>query len=1004
MTVNLLSWLRPGGLLLVPVLLVVIAPAPQASAQAVSELPRAEYYVARELFRVGRTLEAADGFKAALNRARRIGELRWIDSIPPLIMLGECYYQQGELAQALEQYDSALMLALANPGWIDQLQVSTEQLAELESTSKGIQWFAKSRPVHAVVVPAGVQIAIDPTQAQVTPQGGVVAPVSLVTQLDVSEVLRTLGIALMRRWEVLGPLAKHSPLSGPLQALLARNPKQPVPWLVASWKVLQGIAGLASQAPVDSRQLLREGALIGNQADYYLSSLARLTLGKLEARQGNYVAAIEHFQDALLVAGYFEQHATAAEAVERLSACAAAAGAAIPLDALQRLAAWATKKSLALQLSAQLSASELAIYASDFTEADKLLRQCLPVLRNREVSLPRAQARLAFVSSLSAFAQNRGTQGVSNLESALKIMRGSASTGAVVESIFQTQLVLNLYASQSLTAQDAEAILAEVVAEPTARDWELSPLETIAELTTARDPAYARLLELTVARKAPAEQILDAMDRLQRQRLFAALPLGGRQLAWRAAAAGQLEYLSPACRQVVELTLQRNPKLLSEAERIQKLVQQLRQAPMPLEERKLQTEAKKAFVELEDLSASYESQLAFLSLRRLPMERCVPPPALLERLQSRLGEGDLLVGLTLAGQQVMGIAMTREQLHLWQVADADPLEASLQTLLAEIGATRESRLRGGAEVTSPTAAWRTAAQQLAHKLFPAEVQTLLAGCQRAIVVPHDRLWYVPYELLPLATDAGTMPWIAHHAVTYVPTLGSIEFAFAATPVVHDTVGIVDSFFALDGANNQTLAQTIEKSIPDSQMLLLAHKLNVPSAAWLKLRTDQLWVAASVDSPENGWDARVLPLGNADQSRVGNWLATPYTSPARVLLPGLRTAISRGELAQGDELFRPICSLLLSGTKHACLSRWPVGGASTAALLQRQLEELQSEAPSAALRRSVLALWPEQFSSADEPALLPPRKETPPLVNGSHPLLWSGYMAVGDYQVDDRPKN
>ncbi|MCC7338908.1 MAG: CHAT domain-containing protein [Pirellulaceae bacterium] len=982
------------------IILSAVARPPCISAQAVNELPRAEYYVARELFRVGRILEAADGFKAALNRAQRVGEKYWIDSIPPLVMLGECYYQQGDLALALEQYDGALMLALANPGWINQLQVTSEQLADLESTNKGIQWFTRSRAVRAVVVPAGVQINIEPAQPPVAPQVGGAAPTTLVTQLDVSEVLHTMGIALMRRWEVLGPLAKHSPLNGALDTLFARGPNPQVPWLVSSWKVLQGIHGLASPTPVDSPQLLHDGSQIGKQADYYLSSLALLMQGKLEAREGNYAAAIVQLQDATLVAAQFEQYAMATEAVERLSACAATGGTVALREPLQRLAAWANKKSVALQLSALLGASELATCAGEFTEADKLLRQCVPLLRNREILLPRSQARLSFVSALSAFAQNRGPLGASNLSNALSIMRGSAKTGAIVEAVFQTQLILDLFDSKSLTAQDAEALLAEVIAEPTPRDWELAPLETIAELTTVRDPAFAKLLEFAMTRKAPLEEILDGMDRLQRQRLYAALPMGGRQFAWRAAVAGQqLECLSPAARKEVESTLRQMPELGSDAQRMKQLVMQLRQMPMPLEERKLHADAKKAFVELEDLSAVYESQLALISLQRRPLDRCSPPPAELERLQSRLADGDLVLGLVLTGQQLIGVALTRELAMHWQVSDAEQVDTKLRALLAEVGTAHDPQSITVIDATSPAAAWHDSAQQLASKLFPAEVQTLLVGCQRVIMIPHDRLWYVPYELLPLATDAGTMPWIAHHAVTYVPTLGSIELAFADAPDVKETVGIVDGFFAPDGASNQALAQAVGQAIPGSHTLSLAQKLNIPSTAWLKLRTDQLWVGATVDASERGWDARVLPLGNEDQSRVGSWLSAPHTSPARVLLPGLRTAIGHGQLAQGDELFLPICALLYSGTKHACLSRWPVGGTSTATLLQRQLEELQSESPSAALRRAVLALWPEQFVSAEEPSMLPVSRNTPTLISGSHPLLWSGYMAIGDYLVD-----
>ncbi len=977
-------------------LLTLLATIQTLRAQPVSELPRAEYYVARELYRIGRTLEAADGFQTALNRARRLGEGRWVDSIPPLIMLGECYYQQGNLAQALEQYDAALMLALANSGWIDQVEVQSEQLAELEAHAKGIGWFTKSRPTQAVIVPAGLQLSVDPTAAQVTQQGGVIAPVNLVTQLDVTEVIRTLGIALMRRWEVLGPLAKHSPLAAPLEAMFARNPRQQVPWLNASWRVLQGASSLASPNRVDSRQLLREGTLIANQADYYLSSLALLILGKLDAREGNYPAAIINLQDASLLAAQFEQHATVAEAIDNLSACAAASGRLDMLDPLQRLATWANKKSGSVQVAALVGASELAIYGNDFSLADKLLRQAAVVLRGREITLPRAQAQLAFTSALLAFAQNRSTLGISNLESALKFARGTAATGAVVESIFQSQLTLDLLATQSLTAAEAEAVLVDTVAEPTRTDWELTPLKTLAELTTARDPAYLRLLELASTRGASVEEMLERMDRVQRQRLYQALPLGGRLMAWRQAMGVRPDQLSPASRNSVEGALQRQPELITMGQQIESLVAKLRAAPIPLDDRRTPADAKKAFAELESLSSNFENQLAFISLQRRNLERLAPPAANLQSIQTQLAERDLVLAMVVGGGQIFGLAITRDQAYQWQVDEPAKLDASLSALLMEMGLVRDNKPSQPSEVMAPTAAWRITAEKIASSLFPADVQTLLDSCQRVIMIPHDRLWYVPFELLPQDANAGNPPWIVGRAVTYVPTLGSFEVAFGKAPKVQETVGIVGNFFALDATQNTEAASSIAQSIPGSHVVMLNQKVTVPSATWLKLKSDQLWVANTLESSDNGWEVPVLPLGKPQQARIGMWLDTPRTSPPIVLLPGLKTSLSQGQLGHGNELFLPICAMLYSGTKTACLSRWPVGGGSTKIFLQRQLEELQSERPSEALRRSVLAQWPEQFLLADEPLLLPAGKDSPPLVAGSHPLLWCGYLSVGDY--------
>ncbi len=669
-------------------------------------------------------------------------------------------------------------------------------------------------------------------------------------------------------------------------------------------------------------------------------------------------------------------------------------------DPLQRLAAWSNKKCGSTQLSALLGASELSIGAGDVAGADKLLRQCSLLLRSREVFLPRAEARWSTISALHAFAQKRAPQGASSLQNALQFMHGSVATGSVVPAIFQSQLTLDLLASQSLTDQDGEAILAEIVAEPTIRDWELSPLETIAELTTARDPVYARLLHLAVARKAAVEQIVEGMDRLQRQRLFSALPLGGRQFCWRLALAQPPDQLSATTRAAVAAAIVRTPELVTLAQGMTALVERLRKAPLPLDERKLPADDKKAMQELERFSSDYESTLAFESLQRRYMERSFPPMAQLETLRAQLQSGDLLLAFVVAGQQVIGVALTSTQTQAWQIADSGQLDAHLQELLSLIRAVRGEARDPRAKMeldhaSSATAAWRKSAAQLSSVLFPAEVQQLLAACQRTIVAPHDRLWYVPFEMLPLEQVAGQPTWIAHHQITYVPTLGSVGMAFMSPPVIKNSVGVVDNFFALDVAGNQLQTLEVSRDIPNSHVVTLTQKVTVPSAAWLKLRTDQLWLGAVVDCAENHWNALVLPIGNGDQASLSSWLAAPLTSPKQLVLPGVSTSIASGTLAQGDDLFLPICAAMFSGSQHMSLSRWPVGGRSTAILLQRQLEELHSESPSAALRRSVLALWPEQLLTADEPVLRPLSQSAPTVIEGSHPLLWSGYMTVGD---------
>ncbi|QDV27686.1 CHAT domain-containing protein [Aureliella helgolandensis] len=964
-----------------------------ALAQAVSELPRAEYYLSRELLGAGRTLDAAEGFDTARSRARRIGELRWIDSVPPLVMRGECFYQQGNLGAALELYESALQLAIENPDWLDQLEIPGEQLPAIEF-AKGVNWLPRSTPSGVVGVPAAIQLAVDLNQAQVGPQGGIVAPVSLVTRLDATEVFQTLGLALVRRREILGPHIRQAPLTIALDQYFSQNPRQTAAWVVASWSTLRGLNHLGSLAPRDAAKEIRQGARIAQKFDYFLTPLALLVLADLEAQQGSYQLAIQLLGDASLLAAQFEQHPILAEIAQVLGSCGAASSRVDLVEPLQNMSSWLAKRSTIAFVAASVGAAELAVLAGDLTRAEKLANQASTPLRQRGIVLPRLQARLAHVKAQLAFATNRQPLGKQSLNEALQIMQGSAELGAFVPTIFQTQLTLDRLAAGTLSAQSAESLLGDAIAEPSALAWQNAPLETLATVTTARIPAYLRHLELARARGADAAELLELMDRVQRERLYEALPLGGRLFSWRKAIVADPQTLSAADRQAVDRVAQANPELPLNLQRMEAAVQQLRQEPIPLDERKLSASAKKPFASVTDLAGKLESEMLLRSVGRIPLERSVPQSASLPLLQSQLADGELLLGFLCAKQQALGVAVTNATCEVWTITNVGAVDAELKSLATEIGLVRTQ----GAPVLPsavqrPDAAWRSTALELCAAIFPDTIRDQVAAAKRIIIAPSERLWYVPFELLPDGNTPHAAPWIANHPIVYIPTLGSLAMANAGRPAIQDTLGIVGGFFALDRETNAALARQLIAVVPDSQLVSLSQKILVPSADWLRLRIDQLWVAAEV--PAAGWETQGLALGPTRPSSMGGWLELPFLSPLRVLMPGMATSLRSGVLQQGDDLFLPACALMYSGTQSAVLSRWATGGKSSQYLMQRYLQELATEASSTALRRSLLAHWAEQYLIADEPALQPAGDEDAQLIHGTHPLLWSGYMAVGD---------
>lgn len=974
-------------------LLFLLAPS-TLMGQAVSELPRAEYYVAKELFGAGRIAEAAEGFTAAGQRARRIGEQRWIDSIPPLVMLGECYYQQGNLTLAMEQYDAALMLMLNYPKWIDRVEAGAEQLPFLEPAAKGINWFPMTVAARTVAIPEAIEIAIDPLQAQVGPQGGIIAPVSLVTRLDSTEIFRTLAVAMCRRSEILGPLARHSPLSEPLSLAFMHEPLPQAAWVVASWKLLRGLSKLSTSTAAEAPGLIRGSIMLGGQYHYFMSPLALTASANLEAKQGNYAAAISALQDASLLAAELEQHSELAESLRLLAACGAASQRTELLAPLQSIAAWSSKRSILSRSTALIGAAEVAIYAGNIPLADKLSKQAALILRGREITLPRDRAALAYTNALMGFAQNRATLGYSNLEAALKLMHGNAQTGAVVERIFQAQMTLDLFAGGQLTPEDCDEILAKTLAEPSRSDWELDSLKTLARITTASLPAYERLLELAVDRGDQAA-IVSRLDRLQRQRFYESLPLAGRLLSVRHAIATDPTQLPKASVDAANIAFQIFPELKNNQQRMQSIVLQLHNGPLPLDERQLPAAEKRLFVELEELALGIENQIALFALRRTSLDRYLPGEADIAKIQAQLEADDIVLAMATTGQSLIGVAVSQQQIRYWQVAEVSEVEVQLNELLIQIGLVRQATPLLPSAVLAGDSAWKATAQSLLTKLFPSEVQDLIASSKRVIIAPNGRLWYLPFELLPISARAGASRWIEDRAVTYVPTLGSVHTAFNEIPTVKNSVGIVGNPFATNKDANRAIAEALLAQVSKSSGLFLDEKLAVPSPVWLGICTDQLWLAARIDPAVNVWETIMLAFGRGKQANLGSWLSSPKASPAAVVMPGLTTAAASGTLGNGNELFLPACGMLLSGTRSAMLSRWPVGGKSTAAMLERYLEDSQSESASTALRRAVLSLWTEDFLIADEPSLLPAGKEAAALCSGQHPLLWSSYMSVGD---------
>ncbi|MFO1063716.1 MAG: hypothetical protein U0892_07610 [Pirellulales bacterium] len=996
-SVKMLSDRVPTFLVTLLVLAWVLAFPQACSAQgragsANAELPRAEYYIARDLFDAGNLREATDGFRLSVDRGLQLPQQRWIDCIPPLVMLGECYYQQGALAMAMEQYDAALEIALAYPQWPLGIQPNGITPQEITVSPKGFAWGTSVRKVKLVRVPDSVLIALDPVAVKQLPAGA--QPIQPVMRLDVSEVFRCMAIALHRRSQLLGPLNKYSPLTPRLNAAFATPPAGAVNWVTSTWQVLHGLQLAAIGEKEQARAKLQVGSMIEGQADYFMTPASLLAISSLDLQAEEYPAALSRLSDAALRSAQLEQFDTLSEVLTRIAAASIVSGKTDSLKNLQVAAVWAEPFSQLVYVTACTATAELAFATGNMQMHEALTKQALARLTTADVTLPRVQAQLGYTLARASAHQEKTAAAWQQLDAALALLRGNAQIGASTPRVFQTQVTLELSTRGVIPPAESELLFSELLSEPSPFDWRFQPLECLVSITTAHTSAFERWLELAVKRES-VEDVLVRMDRLQRQRFFEALPLGGRCLAARRALCTDPDQLDPATAEIMHRVSAVMPDVAKTAAVVRKASARVLADPLNEDDRQADADAKKRMSDLIKECDRLETGVLSVALARSPLPRIAPPPSTMESLTATLEPTDCVIAYAHTAKHVYGLAITKQSRSIWTMADPALIDTRVNTVLNDIGVIAGKNH----DFSAASPAWKTSAAELSAVLIPADARKAIESAERVILVPSGNLWYVPFDLLPVgqAVPGGTngAPMLAKKRVCTMPTIGSIPRISVPAPRLEAKLGLYGSMFSNDRQVNQAWNARCIQAFAGARQINLLQKNNLAAPAGLRLQSDRLLVTADILVGKVVWDMWPIPLDPTQDNALSAWIQSPMRSPGQLLLPGLQTAVTKGKLDGGNDLFLTACVLQETGTRAAWLSRWKVGGNSAHLLLTRLLDELDFESPSSSWQRAATALWAEKIASTDEP-LIALNKSVPAEVSGSEPILWAGYILIGDH--------
>jgi CHAT domain-containing protein len=967
------------------VLLVLLWQAP-AKGQQVISFPHQDYYHGFPAFHAGEYRDALRMFEMSLRGGVRSTEGRWIDSICYYTMIGECYYQMGEIAKALEQYDAAIKLAVVHNNWMLRVDFPPSVEPSASAVRSTITWGQTKRTTALARIPDRMGTFQGQTAEEnmrTFQSGGIMANPEILP-LNVKEVVRCTAVAIRRRQELMGSVCRHDPLTGQLLAALGSRPTLPNHWSQAWISCQLGLAYKSAGKLEQAASELTRALVVAGQFDHELTALALVELGHLAFEQGQYNVAADFYLEATFAAAVFDQFDVFAEAFQGGVLTHLVTGKPGVYAPLAPAAAWVQRHSRAAQAALQLLIAENFLNGGDTAQAATALNQARQTIGNRDMRNSRIGGRFNYLSALFDFQQGNMVSGNKALSTALTFHRLSSKW------LLQVELADRFFVAGSISQRIAEGLYSELLREPTAADWSTNPIETLVYANTSGLAPMLRWFELALVLRDDAKAI-EIADRLRRHRFHSTLPLGGRLLALRwilEAPEGVLSQTAILQRQDLLGRYQEYAQLAAQAAEVR---QQLRAMPLQIQDAAQRQKQQALFTQLGKLSDRQELILSNIALRREPAELAFPPLLDLKQIQAAMPDGQLIMTYVVGSRSITVFAVDKERIASWQLESPGDLPSQVTSLLRAMAVSDRKKVVETADLKN--SAWQQASAQLLARLTNIRDEETWSRYQEVVFIPDGFLWYLPFEALYTSEGPQGRPLITKVPVRYVPT---VALANRTGPVAgpQAVTGIVAGrmFPGADVGITAAAAEEIGNVLPGAQQLTMAP---IAPSYLIATNLDRLVVLNELDQPSRtpySWSPLQLDRGKSG-AELESWLNLPWQGPAQIVLPGYRTAADT-ELksgTNGDDIFLPVCAMMASGASNILLSRWPIGGQSTFDLIREYVQELPYTKASEAWRRSVLLGARNPIDPAQEPKLR--MVSLTDEVRGTHPFFWASYLLI-----------
>lgn len=926
------------------------------------QYPPQSYYLALDVYRSGDLPNAVDAFESALRGSRRNVNGRMIDAIPALAMLGECYWHLGNVPASRDYADQVFQIAIQYQGWLGQVDWNSAVQNGVQRTRPNWLW-PEAAAVNRIPINdrlmflSGRQLT-----EQVLAAGGVIEEPNL-RPMDIVEIMRGVAIASYRRRIIMGPLAEDDSLANGLVNAIKFPAGLNIP-VARSMIGSMRTAGYFSEH--DEKRVIEEAARSATPGGVHpLSAIAMQCQASTMAASANPNDVLKIAANVANAAAALEQPEWIGEAMQLAAGCADQTSAAAVAKMSTVAAGSVSRQSRLATLHCLVAAADAAVTAGDIEGAASLLGQAQSLSSRRDVVQPRLEAYGTYVAARIAAARGSSLMPgqVTDLDKALAgietfTLKHSDRKRALVSTprVYQLGLIGQAL-SGSVGANSGERWLKAYCDEPTIDVWRRDPVDALSGVIVDRSAAQAARVNLA-ATGGYAERFLQASDAMLAARFVDHQPIGGRIAQARAIARNDDQTIAP---EIAAIRKAAGP-----------LMADLRAGAI--------NQAEPNAIAVETL----EAKAVALALGRVALPQLAMPllndKLPVASLPARTG----LLTFTYVGNRLYGTLSADGKVVMWNVAGANRISADIGRLLMAIGVgkTRGKRLPENDE-------WKTIAVSIRQKLLPDDQAISADRFDHLIVVPDGPLWYLPMELLPIG-EADSALMSDSIAFRYAPTPG-LALKAAAMPPTSRVVGITtDQFFApRDAELNESIVQSIIDVI--AEPLRLPETLDVPTGL-LGGRVGHLVIAAA--RPINPANPLAMSLAPYDQaspySSLAAWQRFPASVPRSVVLSGLRTPADAGQIGTGNEIFTALCGLHVAGVRSVLLSRWAVGGESSAMLLREFLQELPFTGMNQSWVRARTVLRQHELDPAAEP-LLTKAEHDREGITGDQPLFWSGYL-------------